>query len=163
MLEAISCPEEEFYSDRSNPIKYVEELSKIKAFSVAKQLTSGIVVGTDTIAVVDNVIFEKPKNLDEARNNMKLLQGRDNLAVSGITIVDIEKNVSKTIHEITKVTFAKMNDEEIEWYINNVSNVLQCAGYSVSKEGGRFVTKIEGDYNNIFGAPVSRVYQELKN
>lgn len=50
-----------------------------------------------------------------------------------------------------------MNYEEIEWYINNVSNVLQCAVNSASKEGGRFITKTERDYNNIFGAPVSRV------
>ncbi|MCI9280805.1 MAG: septum formation protein Maf [Bacilli bacterium] len=161
-IEAIPSDEKEYYEDRSNPIKYVEELSKIKAQSVAKKLNSGIVVGTDTIVVLDDVILEKPKNIEAAKNNMRILQGRDNSVISGITIIDVEKGITKTVYEITKVSIAKMTEEEIEWYANNVSNVLQCAGYSTSTEGGRFVTKMEGDYNNVLGAPVPRVYQELK-
>lgn len=162
-IESMPSLEKEYYFDRQDPIKYVEELSKIKADSVSQQLTSGIVIGCDTVAVIDGIILEKPKDISEVRKFMKLLQGRDNMAISGVTIVDVDKGISKTFNEITTVTFAKMNDEEIEWYISNVPNVLQCAGYSISKEGGRFVTKINGDYYNIFGAPVSRLYQELKN
>ena len=162
-IEAKPSLENEYYDNRSNPINYVETLSKIKAESVAKNVLSGIVIGTDTVAVIDDIILEKPNNLQEARENMKLLQGRENLAISGITIIDVTKKTSKTIHEITKVTFAEMTDEEIDWYCNNVSNVLECAGYSISTEGGRFVSRIEGDHYNIFGAPVARVYKEIKN
>jgi len=161
-IEAIPSKEKENYFDNSDPIKYVEELSKIKANSVALNIVDGIVIGTDTIAVIDNKILEKPQNIEEVRSNMKLLQGRDNLAISGVTIIDTNKNISKTFTEITTVTFAKMDDNDIEWYINNVTNVFQCAGYSISGEGGRFIEKINGDYNNIFGAPISRVYSELK-
>jgi len=162
-IESITIEDDEFYEDRSNFIKYVEELSKIKANSVARKFSSGIVIGTDTVVVIDDKILEKPKNIEEVRNNMKLLQGRDNIAISGVTIIDTKKKITKTFNEFTTVTFAKMDDNEIEWYINNVPNVLQCAGYSISKEGGRFVEKINGDYYNIFGVPISRIYRELKN
>lgn len=161
-VQAIASDEKEFYSDRSDPIKYVEELSKIKAHSVASRVTNGVVIGTDTVAVLDGKILEKPKTIQEAMENMRRLQGRENLAISGITIYDKDQDICETLHEITRVTFSPMSEEEIEWYIQHVPNVLQCAGYSVSTEGGRFVSKIDGDYYNIFGAPVSRVYQELK-
>lgn len=161
-IESISSKEEEFYFDNSDPIKYVEELSKIKANSVASSISNGIVVGADTVAVIDNMILEKPKTIEEVRNNMKLLQGRDNTVISGVTIIDTNKNISKTFTEITTVTFAKMDDNDIEWYINNVTNVFKCAGYSISGEGGRFIEKVNGDYYNIFGAPISRLYSELK-
>ncbi|MDR0771660.1 MAG: Maf family protein [Candidatus Peribacteria bacterium] len=70
--------------------------------------------------------------------------------MSGITIIDITRNISITVSEITKVTFREMTDEEIEEYIENVPNVLKCAGYSVGGYGKKFVSGIEGDYNNIF-------------
>ena len=162
-IDVIPSEDEEFYYDKSDCIKYVEELSKIKANSVAKNFSSEIVIGADTVVVIDDKILEKPKNIEEVKNNMKLLQGRDNMVISGVTIVDTKRKFTKTFNEITTVTFAKMDDNEIEWYINNVSNALQCAGYSISTEGGRFVEKINGDYYNIFGVPISRIYYELKN
>ena len=102
-IDAISSEEVEYYSDRHDPIKYVQELSKIKAYSVAKKIGTGIIIGCDTIAVIDNIILEKPKDKEEAKKNMQLLQGRQSFAISGVTIIDASKNVSKTFSEITKV------------------------------------------------------------
>jgi septum formation protein len=147
----------------NSPDEYVMELSKRKATEVAGKLTDGIVISADTIGYMDNEKFEKPKSREEAFRNIKKLSGRVNYAVTGVTIIDIEKDKKTTFAEKTEVYFKEMSDEEINWYIDNEKSVYDCAGYSIETAGSLFISKVVGNYTNIVGLPISRIYEEIRN
>lgn len=146
----------------NSPDEYVMELSRRKANEVAKKLNEGIVISADTIGYMNNEKFEKPKNREEAFKNIKKLSGKVNYAVTGVTIIDVEKNKKITFAEKTEVYFKKMSDEEINWYIDNEKSVYDCAGYSIETCGSLFISKVDGSYTNIVGLPISRIYEEIK-
>ena len=146
----------------NSPDEYVMELSRRKANEVAKRLNEGIVISADTIGYMNNEKFEKPKNREEAFKNIKKLSGKVNYAVTGVTIIDVEKNKKITFAEKTEVYFKEMSDEEINWYIDNEKSVYDCAGYSIETCGSLFISKVDGSYTNIVGLPISRIYEEIK-
>lgn len=148
--------------DFTTPDEYVMELSKRKACEVAKKLESGIVISADTIGYMDNEKFEKPKSREEAFQNIKKLSGRVNYAVTGVTIIDITKDKKITFADKTAVYFKEMSDEEINWYIDNEKSVYECAGYSIETCGSLFIEKVDGNYTNIVGLPISRIFEEIK-
>ena len=145
-----------------NPDEYVEKLSYAKANEVASKLNEGIIIGADTIGYLDGKVFEKPKNREEAFNNFKELSGKINYAVTGVTLIDLYQNKSVTFSEKVKVYFDELSDDEINWYIENESNIYDCAGYSLETCASLFVKKTEGDYKAIIGLPICRIYEELK-
>lgn len=147
----------------SNPNDYVVELSKMKAYDVAKRVDSGIIISADTIGFLDDEKFEKPKSREEAFNNLRKLSGRVNYAVTGVTIIDKYKNKEVSFADSTAVYFKDMNDDEINWYIDHEKGIYECAGYSMETCGSLFVTRVDGDYKNIVGLPINRIYDELKN
>lgn len=146
----------------NTPEEYVKELSIRKASEVASRLNEGIVISADTIGYMDNEKFEKPKDREEAFKNIKKLSGRVNYAVTGVTIIDLYKNKKITFAEKSAVQFKEMTDEEVNWYIDNEKSVYECAGYSIETCGSLFISKVDGNYTNIVGLPISRIYEELK-
>ncbi len=151
-------PEIEFYS----PDEYVEKLSLAKALDVSNKVDDGIIIGADTIGYLAGKAFEKPKTREEAFQNFKELSGKVNYAVTGVTIIDKYKNKVITFSEKVKVYFNELSDDEINWYIDNESNIYDCAGYSLETCASLFVSKIEGDYKAIIGLPICRIFEELK-
>jgi septum formation protein len=152
-------PEIEF----QNPDDYVMKLAYSKAKEVASRLDEGIIIGADTIGYLDGKPFEKPKNREEAFNNMKELSGKVNYAVTGCAVIDKYLDKEIVFCEKVKVYFDELTDEEINWYIDNESTVYECAGYSLETCASLFTPKIEGDYKAIIGLPIHRIYKELKN
>lgn len=145
------------------PEEYVVTLSKMKAEAVAEKVNEGIIIAADTIGYMDNEKFEKPKDREEAFRNLKKLSGRVNYAVTGVTIFDKYKNEKVSFSDTAAVHFKEMTDEEINWYIDHEKGVYECAGYSIETCGALFIDKIDGNYSNIVGLPISRIYDELKN
>lgn len=148
--------------DFTSPDEYVKELSRRKASEVAGRLSEGIVISADTIGYMDNEKFEKPKSREEAFRNIKKLSGRVNYAVTGVTIIDLDTKKNITFSEKTAVYFKEMTDEEVNWYIDNEKSVYECAGYSIETCGSLFISNIDGNYTNIVGLPISRIYEEIK-
>ena len=146
----------------TSPDEYVKELSRRKAKEVAGRLSEGIVISADTIGYMDNEKFEKPKSREEACRNIKKLSGKVNYAVTGVTIIDLDKKKEITFSEKTAVHFKEMTDEEVNWYIDNEKSVYECAGYSIETCGSLFISSIDGNYTNIVGLPISRIYEEIK-
>lgn len=144
------------------PEEYVITLSKMKANAVSSKINEGIIIAADTIGYMDNEKFEKPKDRTEAFENLKKLSGRVNYAVTGVTILDKQTNGKVSFSDTAAVYFKEMSDDEINWYIDNEKGVYQCAGYSIETCGALFIEKIEGNYSNIVGLPISRIYDELK-
>ena len=148
-------------SDKTDPKEYVMDLSRQKALAVSKNLKEGVILSADSIIYIDNKKIEKPKTKEQAREMLKSLSGKVNYAVTGVTIIDLYQNQTITLNEVTEVYFDELSDEEIEWYIENEQYIFERCGYSIAGKSAIYIPKINGDYNNILGMPLSRVYKEL--
>lgn len=151
----------EEHSDKTDPKEYVMDLSKQKADAVSKEIKEGVILSADSIIYIDNKKPEKPKTKEQAKEMLKNLSGKINYAVTGVTIIDLYKNKSITLNEVTEVSFDNLTDEEIEWYIDNEQYIFERCGYSIAGKSAIYIPKINGDYYNILGMPISRVYKEL--
>lgn len=159
--EVITSKEEE-KSDAKDPKQYVIDLSKDKAASVASQVEGkAIIVAADSIAYMNNKKFEKPKSKEQAFDFMKEMSGKVNYALTGVTIKDLYKNQEISFVDSTEVHFKEMTDEDISWYVENQEYILERAGYSIAGKTSLFVDKIVGDYYNIVGLPVAKLYTKL--
>jgi septum formation protein len=155
------------------PEKVVEELSRQKAEDVygiikSKTRESLLVIGADTVVSVDGEILGKPKDEEDAFRMLKLLQGKTHQVYTGVTLVydtqyDENYDIAKlTFNMCTDVTFYPVSDCEIREYISTGDPMDKAGAYGIQSGGARFVKEIRGDYNNVVGLPVSRLYQELK-
>lgn len=149
-------------SIETKPEEYVLDLSRQKAMAVAKECKEGVILSADSIIYIDNKKLEKPKTKEEAVEMLKRLSGRTNYAVTGVTIIDLYQNKKVTFNETTEVSFDELSDEEINWYIDNEKYIFERCGYSIAGKSSIYIPKINGDYYNILGMPISRVYKELK-
>lgn len=149
-------------SNSIDPKQYVIDLSKDKANSVASQITDkALIVSADSIIYMDNKKFEKPRDKEEGFENIKKMSGKVNYAVTGVTIKDLYQNKEISFTDITKVYFKNVSDKDIAWYVENEKYLLNRAGYSIAGKTSIFVDKIEGDYYNILGMPISKLYSKL--
>jgi len=156
--------EVEEFSENNNPAKYCEELSLIKAKDVADRIGADdvVIVAADSIIYKDGKKYEKPKSMNEAKQNLREFSGGKNQAITGVTIID--KNVNKivTFSDITDVYFNDINEKDIESYVQkNKEFILDRAGYTVEGVLSLFISKIEGDYCNILGLPLGKLYSKL--
>lgn len=146
------------------PDRMVMELSKNKAEAVwnsldEKSKAESIVIGADTIVYNDGKVLGKPKDEEDAYNMIKSLQDGVHSVYTGVTLYG-EEVVS--FFEETKVYVYPMTDEEITGYIATKDPMDKAGAYGIQGLFAAFVKGIEGDYNNVVGLPVARVYQELK-
>ena len=149
-------------SDKSDPLEYVIDLSLQKAFAVSKKVDYGVILSCDSIICIDDEKLEKPKSKEEAKKMLLNLSGRTNYAITGVTIIDKYHNKTITFNETTEVYFDNLTDAEINWYINHEEYILERCGYSIAGKSAIYIPKINGDYYNILGMPISRVYKELQ-
>lgn len=149
-------------SNSTDPKQYVIDLSKDKANSVASQITDkALIISADSIIYMDNKKFEKPKSKEEGFENIKKLSGKVNYAITGVTIKDLYQNKEISFTDITEVYFKNVSDKDIAWYVENEKYLLNRAGYSIAGKTSIFVDKIVGDYYNILGMPISKLYSKL--
>ena len=150
----------------TDPAGLVEELSKRKALAVAEKLKADnkkeyMVIGADTVVALDGIILGKPEDKEDAVRMLERLSGRSHEVFTGVTIV-CEDGTSVTFHECTKVTFFDMTREEIEEYVATGDPLDKAGAYGIQGFCARYIKGIDGDYNNVVGLPVGRLYQELK-
>lgn len=149
-------------STAMTPEDYVIELSKNKANSVASQISEkALIVAADSIIYLNNQKFEKPKSKEEAFSNLKVLSGKTNYAVTGVTIKDLYQNKEISFTDTTEVHFKDISNNDIKWYIENEKYLLNRAGYSIAGKTSIFIDKIIGDYYNILGMPISKLYSKI--
>lgn len=155
------------------PEEIVRELALMKAENVAGDLTDEqneaskdtIVIGADTIVVLDGKILGKPVDEKDAADMIGALQGRSHEVYTGVAILDYdaqgEKNVS--VHAVgTKVYVNPMDEAEISAYIDTGEPMDKAGAYGIQGRFAAYIDRIEGDYYNVVGLPVSYVYQALK-
>lgn len=141
---------------------FVKKLALVKAKSVANSY-GGVIIGADTIVVLNGRILGKPATSDEAKRMLKLLSGKEHKVYTGIAIIDPEKKSSYVDYEVSKVRFRVLSMDEINYYVKSKSPMDKAGGYGIQDDfGSTFVSKINGDYFNVVGLPVVKTYLGLK-
>ena len=133
----------------------VEKNALAKASAVASGIEMGIVIGADTVVVLDGKIFGKPADMDEARQMLATLAGKTHRVYSGVAVVRAEDRASKTAHEITDVTFRPLSDRQAQRYFELIDPLDKAGAYAIQGIGGIIIEKIEGCYYNVVGLPLN--------
>ena len=168
----------------------VQELSRQKAVDIWEQLSCGqgqnpdadqeqiseetqepnlngkrqpelLVIGADTVVCCEGKILGKPHSREAAAEMLTALQGRSHEVYTGVTLYSQSETV--TFFECTQVEFYPMTEVEISEYIDSKEPMDKAGAYGIQGLGARFVKGIRGDYNNVVGLPIGRLYQELKS
>ena len=142
-----------------SPEEAVVYLSELKAREVFNGIDT--VLGADTVVVLEGEILGKPHDDDEAFSMLRALSGRKHSVFTGVTI--LSQNGGRSFYRETEVYFNGLSDEEIWNYIKTGECRDKAGAYGIQGYGSRFVSKINGDYFNVVGLPVSAVYQSLQN
>jgi septum formation protein len=164
-----------------DPAEYVQRLALEKAEAVALKHEDKLVLGADTTVVIDGKIIAKPVDLDDARRMLKLLSGREHQVLTGVALVrrikneelkikNEEENLESEILNLksvvgvqtTTVKFNEMDEEEIEYLVQNGEPLDKAGAYGIQAEAALFIEKIEGDYWNVVGLPINLVYRLAK-
>lgn len=133
---------------------YVENLAYNKALYVAKDLSyPALVIGADTIVVIDNKILGKPHDKQDAYNMLKMLSGKTHFVVTGVAIVNSENLKYKIKSTTTYVTFENLTDEQIHYYIENFKPFDKAGSYGIQELPDGYVKKVEGAIDNVIGLP----------
>lgn len=178
-MEFEICPAKgEEVITESRPDAVVLELSRQKAEEVAAGVLTYneqhpdlatpqdiLVIGADTVVAYGDEILGKPKDKEDAGRMLTLLQGKTHSVYTGITLVFIDKS-GRTgeycFFEKTDVTMYPMDEDEINRYIATGEPMDKAGSYGIQGRCAIYIKQIEGDYNNVVGLPVARLYQELR-
>jgi septum formation protein len=148
------------------PEKIIDEipvhLAQKKARAFLEELKKNeIVIGADTIVVLNGTIYEKPNNREHAVDMLSILNGQTHEVITGVCILSKNKEIS--FSEKTKVSFNTLTREEIEFYVDNYKPYDKAGSYACQEWiGAVAIKRFEGDYFNVVGLPINRVYLELK-
>ena len=151
-----------------DPGEAVQQLARDKAEWVAQSLAEceegTLVIGSDTIVVFENRILGKPKDRRDAAEALEKLQGNTHQVYTGVTVLERKagKWVEHTFFESTDVTFYPVSREEIQDYIATGEPMDKAGSYGIQGLFGIYVKGICGDYNNVVGLPVARLFHEMK-
>jgi len=146
-----------------SPGDNVKRIAIDKASEVAARLQKGIVIGADTIVVLDHHVLGKPTSKDDAKRMLKLLSGREHSVYTGFALIDVESKKHVAGVEETKVRFRKLEEHEIIAYVNSGSPMDKAGSYGIQDDfGAVFVEKVNGCFYNVVGFPLARFYSTLQ-
>lgn len=155
----------------NNPEEIVKELSGAKARAVFDKLLENnlcedniVVIGADTIVFYDGEVLGKPEDEEEAKSMLSMLSDRTHQVYTGVTVYALKakKEINISFAERTDVTFYYIDKYDIADYVGTGSPLDKAGAYGIQDDFAKHVKKIDGDYNNVVGLPVARLYQELK-
>ena len=161
-FEVLTKDVEEIYPPET-PVRQVPQyLAELKAKAIAADVPAdAVVITSDTIVLLDDVIYGKPTDRADAVRILQTLSGNMHEVITGVCLVQGDR--SHTFSETTKVYFDVLNDEEIEWYVDNFEVMDKAGAYAVQEGIGLIgITGMDGDYFNVMGLPMNRLYRELQ-
>jgi septum formation protein len=147
--------------DETDPERFALEAAVLKAETVAAAFPDAIVIGADTVVTIDERTLGKPAGRDQARSMLELLSGRTHRVITGVAVVHKASDRRIVESETTAVTFRPLSPEMIAAYLDRGDFVDKAGAYAIQDVGGKFISSVEGDYDNVVGFPVSRVVSML--
>ncbi len=150
------------------PMEIVEELAINKAIDVAERVSdSAIIIGADTMVAVGNEVLGKPKTYEEAQRMLTLLQGKEHQVYTGVGIIikkiDNDHVSNKVIRfaQVSHVRVSNMKEEQIKAYIDTREPFDKAGAYGIQGKFCVYIESITGEYNNIVGLPIAKIYRAL--
>lgn len=153
--------EEDLSQLEGSPAEKAKQLAFMKAREIADRNREGLVLGADTIVVVDGMIFGKPENNADARCMLMELSGREHSVITGLALIDSFSGEFRMDHEETRVRFARLTEDEIEAYIRTGEPFDKAGAYALQGMGALLVEGIVGCYSNVVGLPLMRLRKLL--
>lgn len=157
-VEPAHVPEER--AGGEDPKRYARRLARDKAHAIAARYPNDFVLGADTIVIADAHVLEKPADEADAARMIGLLSGRTHEVTTGVCLC--APNVELIETETTRVTVSEISEEEIADYIHTGEPMDKAGAYGIQGMFSRWVCGVEGDYFNVVGLPMARVYRMLK-
>lgn len=145
-----------------DPTELAKKLALEKARDVAIKVDDGIVIGADTIGVVDGEVLGKPRDEQDARRMLKKLGGQTHKVITGLALIDAKTHREKVVKVETDVTFRKLTDNEIDEYIETGEPLKKAAAYGIMEGAASFASRIDGCFYNVVGLPLAMLAQLLK-
>jgi septum formation protein len=166
-FEALPVDLDETPVPGEDPVAYVERLAREKAEAAASRVPDRVVLGCDTTVVIDDQKLGKPLDNDDARRMIRMLSGRWHEVLTGVALISPgiragDPAIRRVTHESTRVRFAELSDDEIDWYVATGEPMDKAGAYAIQGCAAFFIEAIEGDYFNIVGLPVRLVYKLMK-
>lgn len=169
LLEGLGLPVEvcvsaveETVEGNPPPHLYVQQLALLKGAAVAKNIKKGLVLSADTIVWFRNKVLGKPENQEDARRMLWAMSGKTHSVFTGICVIDAKTGKSITDYEETTVTFRTLTEEEIYRYVETGEPMDKAGAYGIQGIGSLLVDGIAGDYFNVVGLPLNKLYLVLK-
>lgn len=157
-------------SDKKLPQELVQDLSRRKAEEICTRLLEQengdfTVIGADTVVSFQDTVMGKPRSVEEAVNMLRSLQGNIHQVYTGVTLCYKQQRfepVFHTFYEKTDVSMYPMSEEEIAAYAATGEPMDKAGAYAIQGGCAAYIQSICGDYNNVVGLPIGRLYQEMK-
>lgn len=141
----------------------VEGLAYGKAKNVSDRVEEGIIIGADTIVAIEDRVYGKAKDLEDAFDMLSSLSNRTHRVITGVSIIDNYSGRVLNDHEVTEVTFNELTKEDIMEYLKSGDYKGKAGAYGIQSKGAVLVKRIEGCYSNVVGLPLSKVCDMLKS
>jgi septum formation protein len=141
-------------------LQYAQRLARDKARAVYARHSDDVVLGADTVVVVDEHLLEKPQDATDAARMLSLLSGRAHQVITGVCLV--AKGYEKTEAETTEVRFSVLSESEIANYVQTGEPMDKAGAYAIQGMASRWVERIDGCYFNVVGLPVPSLYRMLR-
>ena len=149
-----------------SPVESVRALALAKARAVAGRVATGVVLGADTVVVLDGAVFGKPASLDDARGMLRALRGRSHQVITGVALVEASEGAgeapSEVLAVVTLVQMRQYGEDEIDAYVATGEPVDKAGAYAIQGEGGKLVSRVDGCYTNVVGLPLGTTRRLLE-
>lgn len=161
-FEIIKSEIDEVILDNELPSQVVMRLAFEKSIDIALKHPDSLVIGADTVVVLNNNILGKPKDSSDAFNMIKQLSGKTHQVITGISLINLNVNQKIIDYVVSNVKFKNLSEEDIKDYIQTNESLDKAGAYGIQGFGAMLVEEIQGDYFNIVGLPISRLSDLLK-
>lgn len=161
-FDIIKSDIDEIILEKESPIQAVMRLAFEKSMDIASKNEDDLIIAADTVVVLDENILGKPKDKEEAYNMIRSLSGRTHEVITGISLVNLGLSKKIIDYVVSTVKFKELSDEDIKDYIHTNESLDKAGAYGIQGYGAMLVEKIEGDYFNIVGLPISKLSDLLK-
>ena len=162
--EVVPCDVEETFDHHLSPDDNAIRLALDKARCTARTRENALVIGADTIVVLNGTLLGKPADAADAHRMLRLLSGKTHTVHTAFALVDRPSDLAEVGVESTRVTFRELPDAEIEEYVRGGSPMDKAGAYGIQDDyGAVFVSRIEGCYYTVVGFPLSRFYITLSD
>ena len=140
-----------------------EANARIKAEPIADMHPECLVIAADTMVYLEDTLFGKPTDIDDAHRMLTRLQGRTHQVTTGVSLIYHNEEISKSFSVITNVTFLSLDAEQISEYLAKIDPLDKAGGYAIQEHKQMIAKRVSGSVSNVVGLPVERLKEELNN